>query len=173
VRVYIAGKMEWINEEDSVWKECLEMFGRREDYGEGPKAVRLGRVEVILPSMVGFDHGGDLVEGIVEADIGAVEGSDAVVAVFTENVQVGTIVELLHALAKGKLCLAIFVHPTARIPEGEDYEEIIDEVDVRCRSDHYWFLINYLLKHPNTWVYTARDRKTALKIAEKWIQRIM
>ena len=174
MKVYVAGKMEWLDSEVSVWRESLQIFkGNLIVQGRQRVARLLPNLELIFPSEQWFDHGGDLVVGIVEADLKALEASDAVVAVFTDAVQVGTIVELMHALSLGKRCLAIFVPPTVDpdYPDwrGKDYVFLSGEVEMRYGSDHYWFLINYLLKFTNAAVAMARDNDSAIRAAGFWL----
>jgi nucleoside 2-deoxyribosyltransferase len=168
-KIYIAGKMEWLNAEDSRWKASLEVCDEGNEV-RGPACVSASsEVELVLPSLQWFDHGGDLVEGIVEADIKAVEESDGLIAVFTEHEQNGTLIELLHALSLGKPCLAIFVEPTAQTCD-KDAVIISRGLSMRCESDHYWFLINYLAKDPLVSLAVVKARRMALKAAAEWIR---
>ena len=174
MRVYVAGKMEWLNAEDSVWRESLG-FHNEPVVSDAKIMAAGGRggFELVFPNQTWFDHGGDLVEGIVEADIGAVEMSDAVIAVFTSLIQVGTLVELLHAVSLGKKCLAVFMPPTVDVQfTGCPFMFLVEPVRLRCVSNHYWFLINYLLKFSNAGVAVAKNGDAALMAASVWLSTL-
>jgi nucleoside 2-deoxyribosyltransferase len=166
-KIYIAGKMEWLNAEDSTWKASLEVCDEGYQQGESTCVSVSSQLELILPTMQSFDHGGDSVEGIVEKDIKVVEEADGLIAVFTEQEQNGTIIELLHALSLGKPCLAIFVEPTAKTYDKE-MVMVSRGLSMRCESDHYWFLINYLVKYPLVSLAVVKDKEVALKVATDW-----
>lgn len=175
MKIYIAGKMEWLNREDSIWRESLQFLRRNVAGGGSQHSICLfPNLELIFPNEQWFDHDGDLVSGIVEADLKALEESDGLIAVFTESIQVGTIVELMHALSLGKKCLAIFVNPTINYIiysewSNQHYAFLSKEISMRGQSDHYWFLINYLLKFTNATVAVARDGKAAVDAAGFWL----
>jgi hypothetical protein len=138
LRIYVAGKMMWQKDEDSTWTCVLSPDLRADLRIKLPASIRL-----VYPDDTGFDHGGDLVTGIVAGDITLLRSCDAVVAIFSEPAQTGTIIELLDAIYEGKECLLIFTGQAIDLCiEGAC--GILEGVSMRGASDHYWFLINYL-----------------------------
>lgn len=136
IRVYLAGKMEWFNQEDSRWTCVLSDDLRRFLATYLPPCV-----EIVYPDDTGFDHGGDSVSGIVAADIYAVRMSNAVIAIFSTPNQIGTLIEVLDAVLNGKEVLCIFTDKNL----GCAWKKLEGPVSFRAESDDYWFLINYLL----------------------------
>jgi hypothetical protein len=171
-KVYIAGKMVWLDKEDSYWRSSI----RTCPY-EGPAEVQISEdVKLLLPFGKSFDHGGDTVEGICETDLELLESCDFVVAFFTHPNQVGTIVELLHALHLGKPCLAVFVSPMVSLPtdpkkdEGRGPKIIAGKLYSRGESDNYWFLINYLLEYSRATCVAVESQEEGIYVMHKWIE---
>lgn len=167
VKVYLAGMMKWLDSEDSIWKCCVPALK------EEIRRLMPQDVEVLSPDEVGFDHGGDLVYGIVEADIKLIDDADLLVAVFSTPNQVGTITELLHALSSGKQCLAVFTDNVVSVGGlGIGPQVIKRPLEVRCESDHYWFLINYLVRYKiQCTVVAARPEDVDIAIL-RWLKRL-
>ena len=175
-RIYVAGKMMWHNDEDSTWTCVLSPRLRDELRIKLPASIGL-----IYPDDAGFDHGGDLVTGIVAADIALLRSCDAVVAIFSEPEQTGTIIELLDAVYEGKECLVIFTGEAIDVCM-EDVRELLKGVSMRGESDHYWFLINYLcgdeadqLKHgkfANVTCFKSRPQDIPDLIAS-WVLKLL
>lgn len=134
--VYTAGAMRWENSEDSYWRESIELD--------------IDGVEFLHPHESYFDHGGDLVGGAVSEDTSMIRRADAVVALFSEKPQIGTITEVLHAVHTDTPVLALFTKELLAdhifdYPQGENIEEGEEpNIFVRASSPDHWFLINYL-----------------------------
>lgn len=93
-KLYTAGAMSWTDGEDSWWKRSTD------DLPAG--------VEYYHPDEGFFDHGGDFVDGAVSEDMQMIREADGLVAYFSETPQIGTTVEVMHALSLGKPTLVLF-----------------------------------------------------------------
>lgn len=202
IRVYVAGNMEWLNGEDSRWRPSIELLT-----GIGAKsppevlreiATKLGKVRLVFPTEADFDHGGDIVEGIVEKDIKLVDDSDAVIAVFTKRDQVGTLIEVLHAARQGKDVLIVIAGQldveAGELIDGPDALERLQKLKVKeldkgvfCRGDtNLWFLVNYFAERtpsppfaislgpPRVRVYATRSASVdeVAEVIEHWLTDI-
>jgi len=134
--VYTAGAMDWVGSGDSYWRESVE--------------VDVEGVEFLHPHESYFDHGGDFVGGAVSEDTSMIRRADAVVALFSETPQVGTITEVLHAVHTDTPVLALFTKELLanHIFDGQAEEGLEEgeepDIFVRGSSRDHWFLINYL-----------------------------
>jgi hypothetical protein len=164
LRVYLAGNMEWLDPEDSFWRPSTDLL--RGDSRRSARRVldeigeTIGNVRFVLPTEAGFDHGGDVVQGIVTKDVKLLDGCHALIAVFTKRDQVGTLIEALHAANSGK-DLLIFIAGLEDPESGVivDSAEALErlgsqtfrevEGGVNCRGDtDLWFLTNYFKERP-------------------------
>lgn len=158
--IYTAGAMRWENSEDSYWRESVE--------------ARIEGAEFLHPYESYFDHGGDIVSGAVSEDTSMIRRADAVVALFSENPQVGTITEVLHAVHTDTPVLAMFTEDLLddyvfESPIENDDEAGIEEGDspgvwMRANSPDHWFLINYLQGD------SIGERPEVLMSLPEWVQ---
>lgn len=163
--IYVAGKMSWIDSEDSEWIPSTLRITSCSTKRRIKELEETFNIRFIFPDEVFFDHGGDRIEGIVGRDISLIDRCDGVVALFTHKIQVGTMVEVFHALRRGKEVLVLFSDELLQ-PAGsevssttKDYLPIKKPLFMRGESNHYWFLINYLLLYSSQWVsiYVVKD----------------
>lgn len=148
-RIYTAGAMHWKNDEDSHWRRSID--------------TDISDVSFYHPTEGYFDHGGDLVDGAVAEDMHAIEMADGLIAYYTETPQIGTTVEVMHAIQAGKPTLVLFtpsiVNPTLAVPNPtESQTGTMGTVTARGAADHHWFLINYINgDRPNATQRTVPD----------------
>lgn len=152
--VYLAGTMTY-HGEDSYWSASVKEGNStvatwRKALGEfGPLAVN-------SPQDLHFNHGGDLVAGVAGSDIELLDESDAILAYFDKEEQVGTLTELMYAVQKNKPGLVLFnskfVGPPAIDPFDEveeSHQWLTNTIGMRFESPVYWFLVNFLLGDSN------------------------
>lgn len=155
-RLYTAGAMRWVDSEDSYWRRSVEGI---ED------------LSFFHPDDTYFDHGGDFVSGAVSEDVAAINAADGVVAYISETPQIGTIVEILHAVQNETPVLVLI---DAELSDESVSEGEVDPVSFRAMSDDHWFLINYLIgdsteKGPlPEWVrpWNGHEHATVQKVTE-------
>lgn len=138
-RVYAAGQMDWYKGE-SYWRTPMEDLDHP-------------TVEVVNPQTYHFEHGGDLVGGVAGEDLELLDSCDGVVAYFDKEEQVGTLIELLHALREQKPALVVLNSDFWWYGDALDkeYEWVTGPVSMRGAAPIYWFLINYLLGDSEGW----------------------
>lgn len=137
--------MRWEDFEDSHWRRSIE--------------DEIEDITFFHPEEGYFDHGGDMVGGAVAEDIHAINTADGVVAYISEKPQIGTIVELLHAIQNQTPVLALIYEDLSESPRRED--DSIEHVEYRTVAPHHWFLINYL---------QGDDATAGQRIVPDWIQ---
>lgn len=140
--VYLAGSMDHESRENQSWRSSVAERGDRGTYrytGSTP-------VEINSPTEVAFSHGSGPVRGIAKGDMKLIDESDAILAYFEKREQVGTITELVYAVAKGKPALVLF--DTSLMPYIDNPnipgDSLDDGIEIQHFSPVYWFLINFL-----------------------------
>lgn len=106
------------------------------------------------------EHGGTSIGGAVSEDMAAIRAADGLIAYITETPQVGTIVELLHAVHTDTPTLVLFNYGgddgliEGMISKQEDYDDKrqelrypveVEPLDVMSFASDHWFLVNYLV----------------------------
>lgn len=131
--VYLAGSMDDDSAEHDTWRASVLAYGDR-----GREISPGSPIEFKSPTEVVGSHGCGIVEGIAASDMSMIDESDAILAYFEKERQVGTLTELVYAVTIGKPALVVFHRDL--VPIG-----IIDEgVHQHNQSPEYWFLINFL-----------------------------
>lgn len=136
--VYLAGTMDDEGGSGKSWRASVA--------AEGPRGVYVNQIPgspvgFNSPTEVSFEHGGDPVTNIVRDDIALLDSSDAIVAYFEREEQVGTLTELVYAVTNGKPALVLFSDSlvskveACSISDGVIYDHTIPV---------YWFLVNFL-----------------------------
>jgi nucleoside 2-deoxyribosyltransferase len=151
--VYLAGSMTYHGDDDSWWSSSVRKANpatwrdRLSDHTTP---------ELNSPRDLHFDHGGDLVEGVAERDLELLDQSDAILAYFDKDEQVGTLTELLYAISEGKPAVVLFarkyIEPPAIDPfdhVDRSYQWLNHPIGMRFESPVYWFLVNFLLGDRN------------------------
>lgn len=164
--VYLAGTMTYHGKEDSYWNGSV--FEGNSTHASWRDVLNnAGPVTINSPKDLHFNHGADLVDGVTGADLELLNESDAIIAYFDKEEQVGTLTELVHAVSHRKPALVLFASDLVRSPKLNSFEEIdashqwiSSPVRMRCVSPIYWFLINYLLgDRVSNWAGVESDVK--------------
>jgi hypothetical protein len=167
-KIYVAGKMAWFDIGPKSWLSPLNNLPYK----------------LITPEDVqDINHNTENPE-VVNRDIEAVDETNATIAVFIDEIQVGTITELLHAIKRSKPVLAIFVFPLVRYTNNCGMEQFTGklESDIQfmthpiglsaysCQSKDYWFLIDYLLGwYSHATVAIVKTNKDIPNAISSWI----
>lgn len=132
--VYLAGSMDNDNVEHDTWRPSVAEYGDRSSH----EYHGLTPVEVNSPTEVTTSHGCGVVKDIAGEDMRLIDGSDAIVAYFDKQEQVGTLTELVYAVTRGKAALVVFDRNL--VPRGSPSNGVVHQDE----SPVYWFLINFL-----------------------------
>lgn len=131
--VYLAGSMDNDSSEHDTWRASVAKRADRGAYfDEGSTPVRINS-----PAEVTGSHGCGIVEDIAGRDMKLVDESDAIVAYFDKQEQVGTLTELVYAVTEGKPALVLF---DSDLVHADPSEGVVHH----HYSHVYWFLINFL-----------------------------
>lgn len=137
--VYLAGSMDYESSERQSWRSSV---ARRHDNGTY-EYTGSTPVEINSPSEVMLSHGCGPVEGIAGDDMKLIDDSDAILAYFEKEEQVGTLTEVVYAVTRGKSALVLFNTSLSRVP-AFDGADISAGVGYQYQAPTYWFLINFL-----------------------------
>lgn len=132
--VYLAGSMDNDSAEHDTWRASVAEWGDNGTYrytGSTP-------LQVNSPAEVSTSHGCGVVKDIAGKDMELVDDSDAIVAYFDKEEQVGTLTELIYAVTEGKPVLVLFDRDL--VPHGSPSSGVVHHHE----SHVYWFLINFL-----------------------------
>lgn len=132
--VYLAGSMDDDSAEHDTWRASVAECG---DRGTS-KYTGSTPLQINSPTEVSTSHGCGVVKDIAGRDMGLVDESDAVVAYFDKEEQVGTLTELVYAVTEGKPALVLFDRDL--VPHGSPSGGVVHHHESRV----YWFLINFL-----------------------------
>lgn len=135
--VYLAGSMDHESAENQSWRASMAERGDRGTYRyTGPTPL-----EINSPTEVAFSHGVGHVNGVAWSDTVLIDDSDAIVAYFEKEEQVGTLTELVYAVSVGKPALVLFDESLIHNPGPLSLD---GGVEYQHQSPIYWFLINFL-----------------------------
>lgn len=132
--VYLAGSMDDDSAEHDTWRASVAEYGDRGTY----KYTGSTPIQINSPTEVSTSHGCGVVKDIAGSDMELVDESDAIVAYFDKEEQVGTLTELVYAVTEGKPALVLFDRDL--VPHGSPSGGIVHHHE----SHVYWFLINFL-----------------------------
>lgn len=140
--VYLAGSMDYDSSEHQGWRSSVAERADRGTYrytGSTPIGIN-------SPTEVEFSHGCGPVHGIAGDDMELVDESDAILAYFEKEEQVGTLTELVYAVTQGKPALVIFDASLVPLVGKSNcpWDSISAGVEYHHVSPVYWFLINFL-----------------------------
>lgn len=148
--VYLAGTMTY-HESDSWWTAATSAADRHPASWRQPLPEH-APLRLNSPQDLHFDHGADLVEGVTEGDLKLLDNSDAIVAYFDKEEQVGTLTELVYAIGEGKPALVLFDRKFLEPPAIDSFDDVDashqwlnHSIRMRLESPVYWFLLNFLL----------------------------
>ncbi|WP_164932813.1 nucleoside 2-deoxyribosyltransferase domain-containing protein [Halorubrum amylolyticum] len=102
--VYLAGSMDNDSAEHDTWRASVAEYGDRGTY----KYTGSTPIQINSPTEVSTSHGCGIVKDIAGEDMELVDQSDAIVAYFDKEEQVGTLTELVYAVGQGKPALVLF-----------------------------------------------------------------
>ena len=168
-RIYVAGKMDWIDSEDSKWTCVLSKQLREE--------IKTEDTTLLYPDDTFFDHGGDSPQGVAKADIELLDTCNGIISIFSTGSQPGTMVETLHAINRRKLALIIFADKPEGYPEGEPEKDEYNHPAWWRDETEYWFLLNYIHEYNNSMI--NKNLITTVRCApkrvpyhiKKWLQQ--
>lgn len=130
-RLYTAGAMNWKNSEDSYWRRSLDS--------------EFAGIEFFHPEEGYLDHGGDMVDGAVSEDMHMIQRADGLLALISETPQVGTLVEVMHAIKTDTPVLVMLGGDIIDRVYLSECPSKFTPVTMRAEATNHWFLANYLL----------------------------
>lgn len=140
--VYLAGAMDDEGRSRPSWRSSI---AEEQMHGVYINQIPSSPVGFNSPTEVSFEHGGDPVGGIAKDDMSLLDSSDAIVAYFDKEEQVGTLTELVYAVTKGMPALVVFNE--SLVTDVRELSYIASGVDYSSQIPVYWFLVNFLTGH--------------------------
>jgi hypothetical protein len=137
--VYLAGSMDHESVETQSWRSSV---AKRDDKGTY-RYTGSTPVGINSPTEVSFQHGCGPLCGVAGDDMELIDDSDAILAYFEKNEQVGTLTELVYAVTTGKPALVLFDRTVAPDIQS-DPGGLSEGIEHQHAAPAYWFLINFL-----------------------------